>query len=62
MRNNVFGMKQTRNKVLLNIFRGFKKERKIQLMFLIGKDTMKRKCYVFSCYKDRNKVCLVCLE
>ena len=31
-------------------------------MFWKQNDTMKGKCYVYGCYKQRNKVCLVYLE
>ena len=31
-------------------------------MFWRPNDSMKGKCYVFSCYKQRNKLCLVYLD
>ena len=54
--------KKTNNKVLANIFRSFEVENKVELMSWIAKNTMKRKCSVFSCYKHKDKVCLVYLE
>ena len=61
-RNNVFKRKQRRNKVPPKIFRGFEVRKKTRLMVWKQKDTMKSKCYVFSGYKQRNKVFLVYLE
>ena len=45
-----------------NMFRGFDLRGKVRLTFSQRKDIMKRKCYVFSKYKQRNKVCVVYLE
>ena len=61
-RNNVFGVKETTNKVPRNIFRGFQVRKKVQLMFWRLKYTIKRKCDSFSCYKERNKVFFLYLE
>ena len=61
-RNNVFRSKQTTNKVPPKIFRGFEVRRKVRLIFWKPKHNMKRKCYVFSCYEQRDKVWLVYLE
>ena len=45
-----------------NIFRGFGVRKKVELMFWRAKDSIKSKCYRFSNYKERNKVCVVYLE
>ena len=60
-KNNVLTKKQTRNKVLRNIFTGFEVRRKVGMMFRRPKDGMKSKCYVFRGYNKRNKVSLVYL-
>ena len=44
------------------IFRGFGVRKKVGLMFWRSQDSMKSKCYRFSNYKERNKVCVVYLE
>ena len=56
--NNVFRSKQTTNKVPTNIITPFKVRKKVRLKFLRPKYIKKRKCYVFSGYKERNKVLL----
>ena len=61
-RNNVFRRKQTANKLLPKIFRGLEVRRKGKFMFSTTKDSMKGKYYVFSGYKQRNKVFLVYLD
>ena len=61
-RNNVFRKKQTTNKILPNVFRRCEVRTKVRLMFWRSKKSMKCECYVFSGYKQRNKVCLVYLE
>ena len=58
-KNNVFTSKQTPDKSPSNIFRVLEVRKKVGLMFWRPKDTMKDKSYVFSGYKQRNKVCLV---
>ena len=45
-----------------NIFRAFEGREKVRFMFRRPKSNMKRKCYIFSSYKQGNKVCLVYLE
>ena len=49
-------------KVSPNIFRALEGKKKVRFMFLMKKSSMKSKCYIFSSYKQRNKVCLVYLE
>ena len=58
----MFTRKETTIKVPFTIFRGFQVRKKIQLMFRTPNDAVKGKCYVFSGYNKRNKVCLVDLE
>ena len=60
-KNNVFRSKQTTKKVAPNIFRRLEVTGKVWLMFQRPEDTMKWKCYVFSAYKQRNKVRLFSL-
>ena len=60
--NNVFRKKQRTKNVLPNKFAGFELKGKVKLMFGKTKDSMKRKCYVFSSYKQRNKVFLLYSE
>ena len=59
--NNEFRTKQTTNKVPHNIVRGFEVRTKVRLMFWTWKESMKGKCYIFSCYKRKNNVRLVYL-
>ena len=61
-RNKVYRTKQRRNKGPSNIFRGFQVSKMVRLIFLTTKENMKGKCYIFSCYKERNKVRFVSLE
>ena len=51
-----------KQKVLHNIFRLFEVRKKVRLMFWKPKDSMKAKCYVFSDYKQRNKLCFLYSE
>ena len=60
--NNICRRKQRTNKVLPNIFRGFEVRRKVRLMFRTPKYSIKRKCYVFGSYEQRNNVPLVDLQ
>ena len=50
------------NKVRRNSSTGFEVGRKVGLMFWRSKDSIKVKSYVFSAYKQRNKVSLVDLN
>ena len=61
-RNSVFRSKEKTNKVPPNIFRDSEVRKKLRFMFWRPNDSMKGKCYVFSGYKQRNKLCLVYLE
>ena len=61
-RNNVSRSKQTTTKVPSNLFRDFEEAKKVRLIFLRPKDKMKSKCYVFSSYKQTNKVWFVYLQ
>ena len=60
--NNISTSKKTRKKRPPKVFGGFEGRKKVQLMFSRPKNNMKGKCYSFSDYKQRNKVCLVYLE
>ena len=60
-RNNAFRRKETTNKILLNISGGFKVRRKVRLMLWRPNDDNKGKCYIFSAYKERNKMFLAYL-
>ena len=53
---------KTRSKVSRNIFRSFEVRKKIRLMYWTPNNSIKGKCYVFSRYKQRNKMCLLYLE
>ena len=61
-RNNVFRSKETTNRVPPKIFGSLKIRKKVPLMFWRLQESMKGKCYVFSRYKQWNKVCLVYFE
>ena len=58
----LFRGKQKTKNVLHNIFRCVNIIKKVRSMSSRQKDSMKRKCYVFSCYKQRNKACLLYIE
>ena len=60
--NNVFTIQQTANKVPPNISWSFEVRRKVLLMFWTPKDSLKVKYYAFSCYEQRNEVCLVYIK
>ena len=62
IRNNVFRGKQATKKITLIIFRALEVRKKVRLIIWTPEDTMKGKCYVFSGYKKKNKVCLVDVE
>ena len=55
-KNYVFRSKKTTNKVPPNMITGLQVGKKIRLMFWRPEYIMKGKCYVFSGYKERNKV------
>ena len=57
-RNRVVKQKQTANKVPFNMFRCFEVRKNVRLMLWKPKNTMKRKCYDFSGYKETNKLLL----
>ena len=44
------------------MFAGFTARKKVRVMFSRPKDSMKGKCYVFSGYKQKNKVRFVNLD
>ena len=44
---------------MLDLFRGYKVTKKVRFMFGKPNESMKRKCYVFSSYKQRNNVCVI---
>ena len=54
--------KKKKKRVLRNIIPGFKGRKNVRLIFSAPSDIMKDKCYVFSSYKQRNKVWLVYLK
>ena len=49
-------------KVPPNIITVLEETTKVRLIFCVPKDWIKRQCYDFSDYKQRNKVCLLYLE
>ena len=54
--------KEKTNKIPPNKCRDVEVRKKVRLMFGRRQDSMNSKCYVFSSYKQRNKVPLVFLE
>ena len=61
-RIDVLRRKQTIENVPAKILRGFDVIKKVRLSFSRPKDNMKEKCYVFSGYKQINKVSLMYFE
>ena len=59
--NDVFTSKQTKTELSCK-FPEILKKKKARLIFLGPKEHMKGKCYVFSAYNERHKVCYMYLE
>ena len=59
--NKAFSTKETRNKVPLKL-RCLEVRKNVRLMFWMRKEYKKDKCYLFSGYKESNKLWLMYLE